>query len=150
MSKNQNKNQETMETMNASNEIVKIDSNVILSTGEIVDFETLFNDSKQFQRVGSPLLNAEMLSDLAGVKARAVLRSLSKRTLDGQEKEGVDMFLETVGGPVQVWASQFKFIQAFSEYDKGNGVAIMFEMKGKIQLKGGRTMNDIDILARSL
>ena len=129
-----------------------LDTTVDEETGEEISFESHFESKKGFESVGSELLSKEMLAKLTGISVRALMLRKTVRTIKQESKEGIEMIIDIPNeGKKKLWASQFRFMSTFDEFDAGKGVAIEFMNKGVVQQKGSaRTMNDIDIIAKSL
>lgn len=138
--------QGTETTVETSSELATV-NNTSLSISE----ESIFEDFSGFEEMTEELLSEELLNSMKDLEIRAVLKRKVNREIKGEEKVFIESTLLFNGGDRKnLLLGQYKFIRAFENFDKGNGVAVVFIFKGKIKIDGAKTLNDFQIFAKSL
>lgn len=120
------------------------------SNGELINSLEVFSKDSDFEELVEEFLSKEFLEENKDVQFRAIIRETVNKTIDSKEKEFAVLEILTESGFKPFLAGQFKFLQAFKEKNKGNGIALIWSFKGKISIKGGKKMNDFYIAVKAL
>lgn len=134
---------------NQVTEVEKVEE-TMLQIGNLNLPSSIFEES-EFEVLVEEFLSKKFLEEVQGVQLKGVMTDLVEKEIKGEVKDFVELHLLMANDEVKpVLAGQYKFIDLFRQKNKGNGVAVMFTFKGKIDLDGAKTMNDFEMSYKSL
>lgn len=109
-------------------------------------------DGLNFEDASGELLSRELLDSVLGIQVDAIMTNKSKLTIKGEEKDFVTLNILGADGDIRtVLAGQYKFIEVYDRFDRGNGVAVRFTFEGvKAMKNSAKTVNTFKFLAKSL
>lgn len=110
-------------------------------------------DTNDFEDTGIQLLSAEELQSMQDVQLRMVATKMFEITVQDEIVDVVELHMLTEEGLTKRLASQYKFKQAFKQFNPSENEAVLMlvTFKGKVKINGSnKTVNDIEILGKKI